>query len=93
LRKEWILDFIPFHPYIKKDGQNLLKYNQESHFASDLSKVLNESKFVKTKIGFFPNSKLYSISNVFEFLKLPPVNLVDKLRLGLAIIVASLIKD
>ena len=53
----------------------------------------NELKWVETKTGFFSGGKLYSVSNIFEFLKFPPINLIDKFRLGLTIIVASLIND
>jgi len=53
----------------------------------------NELKWVETKTGFFSDGKLYSMSNIFEFLKFPPINLIDKFRLGLTIIVASFIKD
>lgn len=53
----------------------------------------NEFKWVETKTGFFSEGKLYSMSNIFEFLKFPPINLIDKFRLGLTIIAASLIKD
>jgi len=53
----------------------------------------NDLRWVETKTGFFSGGKLYSMSNVFEFLKFPPINLIDKFRLGLTIIVASLIKD
>lgn len=53
----------------------------------------DELKWVETKAGFFSGGKLYSMSNVFEFLKFPPINLIDKFRLGLTIIAASLIQD
>src|SRR5664280_2123293 len=53
----------------------------------------NELKWVETKTGFFSEGKLYSMSNIFEFLKFPSINLKDKFRLGLTIIAASLIKD
>jgi protoporphyrinogen oxidase len=53
----------------------------------------NELKWVETKTGFFSDGKLYSMSNIFEFLKFPPITLIDKFRLGLTIIAASLIKD
>ena len=53
----------------------------------------NELRWVETKTGFFSGGKLYSMSNIFEFLKFPPINLIDKFRLGLTIIVASIIKD
>jgi protoporphyrinogen oxidase len=53
----------------------------------------NEMKWVETKTGFFSDGKLYSMSNIMEFMQFPPINLIDKFRLGLTIIVASLIKD
>jgi protoporphyrinogen oxidase len=53
----------------------------------------NELKWVVTKTGFYSGGKLYSMSNVFEFLKFPPINLIDKFRLGITIIIASVIKD
>jgi protoporphyrinogen oxidase len=52
-----------------------------------------ELKWVETKTGFFSDGKLYSMSNILEFLKFPPITLIDKFRLGLTIIAASLIKD
>jgi protoporphyrinogen oxidase len=53
----------------------------------------NELKWVETKTGFFSGGKLYSMSNIFEFLKFPPINLIDKFRLGLTIFIASVIRD
>ncbi|HYM92709.1 MAG TPA: FAD-dependent oxidoreductase, partial [Chitinophagaceae bacterium] len=47
----------------------------------------------ETKTGFYINGKLYSISNTIEFLKFPTLNLIDKFRLGLTILVASRIKN
>lgn len=53
----------------------------------------NEINWVETKTGFYSNGKLYSMSNLIEFFKFPPINLIDKFRLGLTIFVASRIKD
>ncbi|MDQ6814531.1 MAG: NAD(P)/FAD-dependent oxidoreductase [Bacteroidota bacterium] len=50
-------------------------------------------KWVETKTGFYIKGKLYSMSDTLEFLKFPTLNLVDKFRLGLTILVASKIKD
>ncbi|HEY9342361.1 MAG TPA: NAD(P)/FAD-dependent oxidoreductase [Hanamia sp.] len=50
-------------------------------------------KWVETKTGFYMNGKLYSMSDTIEFLRFPTLNLLDKFRLGLTIIVASKIKD
>ena len=53
----------------------------------------NEINWVETKTGFYSNGKLYSMSNLIEFFKFPPINLIDKFRLGLTIFIASRIKD
>ena len=53
----------------------------------------NELNWVETKTGFYSGGKLYSMSNIFEFFKFPPINLIDKFRLGLTIFVASKIKN
>ena len=54
-----------------------------------------EDKLVwaETKTGFFTGGRLYSMSNSFEFLKFPPLALIDKFRLGGTIMVASRIDD
>lgn len=52
-----------------------------------------EFKWVETKTGFYSCGKLYSMSNMIEFFKFPPINLIDKFRLGLTILAASQIKD
>src|SRR5438552_12603849 len=44
-----------------------------------------ELQRVETRTGFYTDSKLYSMSNVVEFLKFPPLNLIDKFRLGATI--------
>jgi protoporphyrinogen oxidase len=48
---------------------------------------------VETKTGFYMNGKLHSMSDTIEFLKFPTLNLFDKFRLGLTILVASRIKN
>ena len=53
----------------------------------------DELNWVETKTGFYINRKLYSMSDTIEFLKFPTLNLINKFRLGLTIIVASRIKN
>jgi len=53
----------------------------------------DEINWVETKTGFYSGGKLYSMSNIFEFLQFPPINLIDKFRLGLTILVASKMKN
>jgi len=50
-------------------------------------------EWVETKTGFYMNGKLYSMSDTIEFLKFPTLNLIDKFRLGLTILMASRIKN
>ena len=52
-----------------------------------------EMQWVETRTGFYTNDKLYSMSNTVEFLKFPPLNLLDKFRLGATIFYASKIQD
>ena len=53
----------------------------------------NKVQWVETKTGFYINGKLYSMSNTMEFVRFPVLNLIDKFRLGLTILVASRIKN
>jgi protoporphyrinogen oxidase len=50
-------------------------------------------RWVETKTGFYCNGRLHSMSNSWEFLKFPPLNLWEKLRLAATIFAASRIKD
>jgi protoporphyrinogen oxidase len=59
---------------------------------SDL-KLEEEIEWVQTRTGFYTGGKLYSMSNTLEFLRFPPLNLPDKIRLALTILYASRIKD
>jgi protoporphyrinogen oxidase len=50
-------------------------------------------KWVETKTGFYTGGKFYSMSDTKEFLSFPPLNLLEKLRLGGTIFYASKIKN
>jgi protoporphyrinogen oxidase len=52
-----------------------------------------QMKWVQTRTGFYVDGKLYSMSSSLEFLKFPPLGLIDKFRLGWTIFKASRIKD
>jgi protoporphyrinogen oxidase len=47
----------------------------------------------QTKTGFYTDGRLYSMSNIFEFIAFPPLDFLSKLRLGLTIFYASRIKS
>lgn len=46
-----------------------------------------------TRTGFYTDGHLYSLSTSLEFLRFPPLSLLDKFRLGMTILHASRIKD
>ena len=46
-----------------------------------------------TRTGFYTDGALFSMSDSMEFLRFPPLRLVDKLRLGGTIFYASRLKD
>jgi len=53
----------------------------------------DEVRWVETKTGFYSGGKFYSMSGALEFLKFPPLTLIEKLRLGGTIFFGSKIKD
>lgn len=53
----------------------------------------DKMKWVETKTGFYTGGKFYSMSDTKEFLSFPPLNLIEKLRLGGTIFYASKIKN
>jgi protoporphyrinogen oxidase len=55
--------------------------------------IENELVWNETKTGFYTDGKLYSMSNTLEFLKFPPLNIIDKIRLGATIFFASKINN
>jgi protoporphyrinogen oxidase len=50
-------------------------------------------QWVETRTGFYTGGKLYSLSNTLEFLRFPPLGLLDKLRLGATIFYASRVRN
>lgn len=52
-----------------------------------------QMEWVETRTGFYTDGKLFSMSNTLEFLRFPPLGLLDKFRLGATIFYASRLKD
>ena len=50
-------------------------------------------QWVETRTGFYTDGQLYSMSNTLEFLRFPPLGLLDKLRLGATIVYASRVRN
>ncbi|TWT67617.1 15-cis-phytoene desaturase [Posidoniimonas polymericola] len=50
-------------------------------------------RWIETKTGFYSGGRLHSMSNSVEFLRFPPLTLIEKLRLGGTIFLASKLKN
>jgi protoporphyrinogen oxidase len=55
--------------------------------------LADELRWVETRTGCYTDGRLYSVSNTAEFLRFPPLGIVDKLRLGWTVFHASRIAD
>jgi protoporphyrinogen oxidase len=55
--------------------------------------LADEVEWVETRTGCYADGELYSVSNTLEFLKFPPLRMIDKLRLGWTIFHGSRVKD
>ncbi|MGH2647403.1 MAG: NAD(P)/FAD-dependent oxidoreductase [Ginsengibacter sp.] len=89
LASSWEMDGVVwdrFYHVILMSDLNTRKILKEIGLEDDL-------RWVETKTGFYSEGKLYSMSNIIEFFKFPPINLIDKFRLGLTIFAASKIKN
>jgi protoporphyrinogen oxidase len=69
--------------------------SSDTHLRSLLRELGLESgmQWAKARTGFYVDSEFHSMSNTLEFLKFPPLSLIDKIRLGATILRASRIKD
>jgi protoporphyrinogen oxidase len=89
LTSSWTMDEVVWDKYyhvILMSDLNTRKILREIGLEIDCN-------WVETKTGFYSDGKLYSMSNLVEFFKFPPINLIDKFRLGLTIFAASKIKN
>ncbi len=55
--------------------------------------LADEITWRQTRTGFYTGGQLYSMSNSLEFLRFPPLRLIDKCRLATTIFYASKIRD
>lgn len=50
-------------------------------------------RFAETKTGFYVDGVIHSMNNIIEFLRFPPLGMVDRFRLGLTVLAAQRVKD
>ena len=52
-----------------------------------------ELRFQPTRTAFFYRGRLHSMNNIIEFLRFPPLGWIDRLRLGVTVLAAQLVRD
>lgn len=55
--------------------------------------MADQFRFRETRMGFFYQGKIYSMNNVLEFLRFPPLGWIDRFRLGLTVLYAQFVRD
>jgi len=74
-----------YHVILMSDSETLSLLNRLS--------LTQQIHWSRTRTGFLTDGQLHSMSNLMEFLTFPPLNLLEKIRLGLTIFYASRIKS
>lgn len=55
--------------------------------------IADQLRFRPTKMGFYYNQTIYPMNGIGDFLRFPPLNWLDRLRLGLTILAAQRVRD
>ncbi|HWQ14513.1 MAG TPA: NAD(P)/FAD-dependent oxidoreductase [Roseiflexaceae bacterium] len=55
--------------------------------------LMGELHMVSTRMGFYHGGRLYPMSTPMDFMRFPPLSMIDRFRLGLTIIGARRVKD
>jgi len=86
--------------YLNLDGINVDKYYHgilvSDKFLLQLIDeigISNSLRFKDVKMAFFYKGKIIPMNNILDFMKFPPLNISDRIRLGYTIINSLLIKD
>lgn len=87
-------------PYHLADGTTIDRFyhtilSSDRHLIELCSElgISDRLRFNETKMGFYYNRQVYSMNNIVQFLRFPPLGWVDRFRLGLTVLYAQLIKD
>jgi protoporphyrinogen oxidase len=55
--------------------------------------IADQFRTRETKMGFYHRGQVYSMNNLIDFLRFPPLGWVDRFRLGLTIFYAQTVRD
>ncbi len=85
---------------IRMDGYNIDRFyhailTTDGHLQKLFSElgIQDQYRFHEAKTAFYHQGHLYPMTSLKEFLTFPPLNFVDRFRLGLTIVNARLVRD
>ncbi|MFN3330979.1 MAG: NAD(P)/FAD-dependent oxidoreductase [Caldilinea sp.] len=52
-----------------------------------------QMRFRETRTGFYHDRSIYSMNNIVEFLRFPPLGWIDRFRLGVTVLAAQRVRD
>lgn len=55
--------------------------------------IADRLRFRETRMGFYDQGKFFSMNNIVEFLRFPPLGWIDRFRLGLTVVNAQVVRD
>jgi protoporphyrinogen oxidase len=55
--------------------------------------IADQFRFRETKMGFYYQSEIYSMNNMIEFLRFPPLGWLDRFRLGITVLYAQFVRN
>jgi protoporphyrinogen oxidase len=55
--------------------------------------IEDELRFRQTRTGFYHAGRLYSMNSTLDFLRFPPLGWIDRIRLGVTVLAAQLVRD
>lgn len=87
-------------PLTLKDGTAIDRFyhailSSDSHL-QELCEELgigSHFRFRETRMGFLHQGKIYSMNNVVELLRFPPLGWIDRFRLGFTVLYAQFVRD
>lgn len=87
-------------PIILRDGTAVDRFyhailSSDSHLhqlCSDLN-IADQLRFKETRMGFYHRGEIHPMNNMVDFLRFPPLGLVDRFRLGVTVLAAQFIRD
>jgi protoporphyrinogen oxidase len=55
--------------------------------------IADQLRFNETKMGFYHDQQIYSMNNMVEFFRFPPLGWIDRFRLGINVLYAQFVRD